>query len=86
MTPEEINIIRTRYCSISPRKMQDILSCSAAAYKLVQDIPVLLAEVQNLQKKTESGETVLIPAHFAKKLENAEEKTICGMHILEYKG
>jgi len=49
MTPEEINIIRTRYCSISPRKMQDILSCSAAAYKLVQDIPVLLAEIKRLK-------------------------------------
>jgi len=58
MTPDELNAIRTRYCSIPQRKMQDIVTCSGAAYRLIQDVPRLLEtikELQNQLKKTEDA-------------------------------
>jgi len=48
MTQDEINAIKTRFCSIAPKKMQEIYSTSGAAYKLIQAIPLMLAYIASL--------------------------------------
>ncbi len=48
---DELAAIRTRLCSISPKKMQEIYACSGAAYKLIQSIPMLLAYISTVEKQ-----------------------------------
>jgi len=48
MTKEELGIIKTRLACISHKKMQEIYATSGAAYKLLQDIPVMLAYIAGL--------------------------------------
>jgi hypothetical protein len=51
MTQDELNTIKTRFCSIAPKKMQEIYSASGAAYKLIQSIPLMLAYIAALESK-----------------------------------
>jgi len=51
MTKEELNAIKARLFSISPKKIQDIYATSEAAYKLIQAIPILLAYISSLEKQ-----------------------------------
>lgn len=51
MTKEELNAIKARYYSISPKRLQEIYATSDAAYKLVQSIPLLLAYISSLENK-----------------------------------
>lgn len=51
MTQDELNTIKTRFCSIAPKKMQEIYSTSGAVYKLIQAIPLMLAYISSLENK-----------------------------------
>ena len=53
MTKEELNAIKARLFSISQKKMQEIYSCSGAAYGLIKDIPMLLAYIATLEANNE---------------------------------
>ena len=55
MTQDELNAIKTRFCSIAPKKMQEIYSTSGAAYKLIQAIPLMLAYIASLENATEKS-------------------------------
>jgi len=56
---DELNAINARYFSISKRRMETIMSLSACAYKLINDIPVLLARIVALQNELETARNEL---------------------------
>lgn len=55
MTKDELNAIKARYYSISPKKMQEIYATSDAAYKLIQAIPLLMSYLSVLEAKARNN-------------------------------
>lgn len=54
MTRDQILVMKSRLGSISPRKMQDIRACSEAAYKILADLPDLIAYLEGRKARQDS--------------------------------